>query len=88
MSYNTNCFLLFVFTAIGFFILNFKNGQMTKKGGYLAGLKLGGAILFGFFIISLFTKNYFSLAKFIYYGVLLLVSAIASSIGINYQKKN
>ena len=87
MSYNLNCFFLFIFTSIGFAILNFFNGRKTLNKGYLAGLKLGGIILLGFILISLFTKNSFSLSQLIYYGILLLISVISASIGINYKDK-
>lgn len=88
MSYNLNCFFLFIFTSIGFAILNFFNGKKVPNKGYLAGLKLGGAIILVFLLISLLAKSGFSLSKLAYYGILLLISAISSSIGINYKDKS
>ena len=85
MSYNINCLILFIFTSIGFALLNFFNGKKATNKGYLAGLKLGGSLLLAFFIISLITKDGFSLSKLVYYGVLLLISIITSSIGINVK---
>lgn len=85
MSYNVNCLILFVWSAIGLFVINFLNGKRTNQKGYLEGLKLGGLVILLFFIISLFTKDFISLSKIIYYGVLILISIIASSIGINFK---
>ncbi len=88
MSYNINCLILFIFTSIAFFIINFFNGKKTLSKGYLAGLKLGGLLVIVFFIISLIAKDGLSLSKLVYYGVLLLISIIASSIGINTKDKS
>ena len=85
MSYNVNCLILFIWSAIGLFVINFLNGKRTNQKGYLEGLKLGGLVILLFFIISLFTKDFISLSKIIYYGVLILISIIASSIGINFK---
>lgn len=85
MSYNVNCLILFIWSAIGLFVINFLNGKKTKQKGYLEGLKLGGLVILLFFIISLFTKDFISLSKITYYGVLILISIIASSIGINFK---
>lgn len=85
MSYNVNCLILFIWSAIGLFVINFLNGKRTNQKGYLEGLKLGDLVILLFFIISLFTKDFISLSKIIYYGVLILISIIASSIGINFK---
>lgn len=85
MSYNVNCLILFIWSAIGLFVINFLNGKRTNQKGYLEGLKLGGLVILLFFVISLFTKDFISLSKIIYYGVLILISIIASSIGINFK---
>ena len=85
MSYNVNCLILFIWSAIGLFVINFLNGKRINQKGYLEGLKLGGLVILLFFIISLFTKDFISLSKIIYYGVLILISIIASSIGINFK---
>ena len=85
MSYNVNCLILFIWSAIGLFVINFLNGKRTNQKGYLEGLKLGGLVILLFFIISLFTKDFISLSKITYYGVLILISIIASSIGINFK---
>ena len=85
MSYNVNCLILFIWSAIGLFVINFLNGKRINQKGYLEGLKLGGLVILLFFIISLFTKDFISLSKIIYYGILILISINPSSIGINFK---
>lgn len=87
MSYNVNAFILFIFTSIGFAILNFFNGKKAISKGYLAGLKLGGAILIFFFLVSLLADGCISFSRIIYYGIILLISIISASLGINFKGK-
>lgn len=88
MSYNTNCLILFLLTAVGIFSINFLNGKKTMEKGYLEGVKLGSFTILVFFIISLFNQNFITISKFVYYGILILISLIASSLGINFKSKN
>ena len=85
MSYSVNSLILFILTSLGFAVLNFFNGKKAVNKGYLAGLKLGGSILLVFLLISLFLKDGIRASKLVYYGVLLLISIISASIGINYK---
>ena len=85
MSYNVNAFILF--TSIGFAILNFFNGKKAISKGYLAGLKLGGAILIFFFLVSLLADGCILFSRIIYYGIILLISIISASLGINFKEK-
>lgn len=87
MSYNVNAFILFIFTSIGFAILNFFNGKRAINKGYLAGLKLGGAILIFFFLVSLIADGCILFSRIIYYGIILLISIISASLGINFKGK-
>ncbi|MDY5873933.1 MAG: hypothetical protein SPK36_04015 [Bacilli bacterium] len=87
MSYNVNAFILFIFTSIGFAILNFFNGKKAISKGYLAGLKLGGAILIFFFLVSLLADGCILFSRIIYYGIILLISIISASLGINFKEK-
>ncbi len=87
MSYNVNAFILFIFTSIGFAILNFFNGKKAISKGYLAGLKLGGAILIFFFLVSLLVDGCILFSRIIYYGIILLISIISASLGINFKEK-
>ena len=87
MSYNVNAFILFIFTSIGFAILNFFNGKKAIGKGYLAGLKLGGAILIFFFLVSLLADGCILFSRIIYYGIILLISIISASLGINFKGK-
>ncbi len=87
MSYNVNAFILFIFTSIGFAILNFFNGKKAISKGYLAGLKLGGAILIFFFLVSILADGCILFSRIIYYGIILLISIISASLGINFKGK-
>ena len=87
MSYNVNAFILFIFTSIGFAILNFFNGKRAISKGYLSGLKLGGAILIFFFLVSLIADGCILFSRIIYYGIILLISIISASLGINFKGK-
>lgn len=87
MSYNVNAFILFIFTSIGFAILNFFNGKKAISKGYLAGLKLGGAILIFFFLVSILADGCILFSRIIYYGIILLISIISASLGINFKEK-
>lgn len=87
MSYNVNAFILFIFTSIGFAILNFFNGKKAISKGYLAGLKLGGTILIFFFLVSLLADGCILFSRIIYYGIILLISIISASLGINFKGK-
>ena len=87
MSYNVNAFILIIFTSIGFAILNFFNGKKAISKGYLAGLKLGGAILIFFFLASLLVDGCILFSRIIYYGIILLISIISASLGINFKGK-
>lgn len=87
MSYNVNAFILFIFTSIGFAILNFFNGKRAISKGYLAGFKLGGAILIFFFLVSLIADGCILFSRIIYYGIILLISIISASLGINFKGK-
>ena len=87
MSYNVNAFILFIFTSIGFAILNFFHGKKAISKGYLAGLKLGGAILIFFFLVSLLADGCILFSRIIYYGIILLISIISASLGINFKGK-
>lgn len=87
MSYNVNAFILFIFTSIGFAILNFFNGKKAISKWYLAGLKLGGTILIFFFLVSLLADGCILFSRIIYYGIILLISIISASLGINFKEK-
>jgi len=87
ISYDTNCTLLFIGTLIGIFILSFNHGKKVPNKGLLNGMKLGIIIVLIFFIISIFSKSLFSISKIIYYGILILVAAVAAAIGINFKKQ-
>ena len=65
---------------INVFISSYILGKHTEKNGYLEGLKLGGIIIFTFFIISLLLfRNYFQLRLIFYYFIIIFISIFGSS---------
>ena len=80
--------ILFIFNLLAFFILGFKNGKKVNSKGYIAGLKMSGLFILVLIIINLFTaKNFFNIATFIYYLVLILAGTFGSMMGINKKEE-
>ena len=63
-------------------------GQNTKSKAYLEGLKFTSIYIILSIIISLFTKNPFSIKLVLTYLIQLLSGIIGSMIGINISKKS
>ena len=66
----------------------FNIGKSSKEKGYIEGLKLGILIIVFMFIFSLILKSSFSISKFLYYIVIIIVSILGSMIGINKRKNS
>ena len=88
MSYNVNAFILFIliFSSIisvpsSIFIFS------CLPFSYIIYLKLGGAILIFFFLVSLLADGCILFSRIIYYGIILLISIISASLGINFKGK-
>lgn len=62
-------------------------GKKTKEKAYLEGLKFSSIYLLLSIIISIISKNTFSIKLIISYLLLLLSGIIGSMIGINISKK-
>ncbi len=74
---------------INVFISSYILGKHTEKNGYLEGLKLGGIIIFTFFIISLLLfRNYFQLRLIFYYFIIIFISIFGSMVGISKNDVN
>ena len=73
---------------ISIFLSTFILGKNTKSKAYLEGLKFTTIYLILSIIISLITKNPFSLKLILSYFILLLTGVIGSMIGINLSKKS
>ena len=80
-------FILFIFNAIAFLVLGYKNGIMAKDKGFLHGLKIGAIMLVILFIINIFlSQKVFTLSLGIYYLILLLCSTFGGMLGISKKK--
>lgn len=81
---NTNLmkYLKLITIIISCFISGLKIGKLSNNKGYLKGLILSLEIIFIFFIISLIFKN-INWYQIIYYIIIILITTIASMIGIN-----
>lgn len=73
---------------ISIFISSIILGKKTKEKAYLEGLKFSSLYILLSIIISIITKNPFSIKLIISYLILLISGIIGSMIGINITKKN
>ncbi len=84
LSLKTLSFLLFGIQLIVLLFISITLGKKATKRGFLEGLKLGGIILFFYFLLYVLGFNgNLSLKLVIYYFILLLTSILGSMIGIN-----
>lgn len=78
--------IMLLIPIISIFIGSFKLGKQSTKKGYIEGLKYGIIWTILLTIINLIIKN-FTLLSIIYYIILILISTLSGSLGIN-KKKN
>lgn len=78
--------IMLLIPIISIFIGSFKLGKKSTKKGYIEGLKYGIIWTILLTIINLIIKN-FTLLSIIYYIILILISTLSGSLGIN-KKKN
>lgn len=80
-------FILFIFNALAFLVLGYKNGNVAKDKGFLHGLKIGAIMLVILFIINIFlSQKVFTLSLGIYYLILLLCATFGGMLGISKKK--
>lgn len=77
-----------VLCFISIFIASFKQGICSTKRGYLEGLKIGMIFLIIIIIINLLFYRLFHFKNYIYYLLILSVSAFGGMIGISRKKNN
>ncbi len=66
------------------FYLAYSLGRKAQKHGFLEGLKLGGCVIFFYFLLNVLAFNgSISLKLLLYYSIFLLSSILGSMIGIN-----
>lgn len=75
-----------VMCAIVMFVLGVKFGKKASKRGYLEGLKIGGIVALGLFLLNLIFYRVFNLYIFLYYLLTIASSTIGSMIGINTKR--
>ena len=77
-------YIIFILTIALSFILSFKFGKNRINKGYLSGIKVSIIIIIIFNVLNfLLIRNKYTIARLIYYLIIILVSVFASIIGIN-----
>jgi putative membrane protein (TIGR04086 family) len=77
----------FILPVIAILISSYRLGKMSDKKGYLEGLKFGSIIILIFMVLVIILDK-LSLKGILYYAILLLISIMGSTIGINKRKLN
>lgn len=80
--------LSIIITAISFFIVSCLAAQKTEEKGVILGLKL--ALMFVMFLVItnlIIFHSSFSVARFIYYAILILSGILGGSFGKNIKKE-
>ena len=77
----------FILPVIAILISSYRLGKMSDKKGYLEGLKFGSIIILIFMVLVIILDK-LSLKSILYYTILLLISIMGSTIGINKRKLN
>ena len=79
--------IMITFMLILCLLIGIRHGKLVSKKGYIEGLKIGLCLIFFLIFIHLiFYRTNFSLARTIYYLLLLLACIMGSMIGINRKK--
>lgn len=73
---------------ISILIGSYKQGKCSSKRGYLEGIKIGGLYLLLFIIANLIFYQLFQFKNYIYYILILIISAFGGMIGISRKKNN
>lgn len=86
ISNNVYNILKLVSILFVFFLSSYSLGKHSEKQGWLEGLKLGGILIFTFFLITSLLGEEFQLKILLYDILLLLVSLVGGMVGINRKK--
>lgn len=73
---------------IAIFMASFKQGKNSNKYGYLEGIKMGSIYLVLFIILNIIFCRLFQLKNYIYYLIIIILSAFGGMIGISRKKNN
>ena len=82
-----NSIQLFSF-IITIFIESFYLGKIKDKKGYMEGLINGGLISILFLFLNILFKRDFHLYKIIFYFIIIIISMLASILGINKKTRD
>ena len=82
MSNTISKILSIIIISTTYLVVGFINGKNANSKGYIQGFKTGILLTMLLFILSLFSFN-FNTKTIIYYGILIILSTIGSTIGIN-----
>lgn len=81
--------LILLMNVIVFFSLAFINGKNSTKKGFLSGLLLSLIYIFMMFLINGFLYTFrIKISTIIYYLILIIISMLGGSIGINRKKED
>lgn len=81
--------LILIFNIIIFLILSIINGKKSNKNGFLSGLLLSFIYIILMFLINGFLYKFsLRISTIIYYLMLIIISMIGGSIGINQKKED
>ena len=78
--------LIICFTSI--FIASYKQGKLSDKYGYLEGIKMGSIYLALFVLLNIIFCKLFQVKNYIYYLLIIIVSAFGGMFGISRKKNN
>ncbi|MGI6325228.1 MAG: TIGR04086 family membrane protein [Bacilli bacterium] len=82
-------YLKFISIILSTFISGFKIGRRSTEKGWLAGLKLGLALIFILFLFTyLGLASTITIKNIIYYLIILLITTLGAMIGINKKETN
>ena len=70
---------------ISIFIGSYKLGKISNKKGYIEGLKYSSICIIIFLLFNIITKN-ITIIGIVYLLLLILISVVASILGINKRK--
>ncbi len=86
LNNNLYKFILVITTIFSISIGSYILGTKTDNKGYLNGLIYGIITVLLFIIISFILGNNLSLSSFVYYLIIVIISSIGGSVGINRKK--
>lgn len=76
-----------LYLGLVFFLFCYKAGKKANSKGFLVGLKIGALFVLMLFLMSLIVNGFrFKLFQFAFYLIMIGISVIGATIGINKKK--